>query len=260
MIWLKNPPDSLLNEINDYLENATENTPVLIITSDSFNTKSKTVNLINGSGVAVALGCYVQEGDNLRDTITGILQKNGFLIEPDATRLLCESLGADKGATLSELDKLMLYKGADKRITAMDVEASIAGSAVASSDDLWAFTLTGQLAKAQKKMNLLLEEGNAAVSIIRVLLYKLQQLMRVQAFIANGVSVDDAIKKGSAFIPFQYADVWKKIVQSWKPDDTQEAFFLTIEVEKNAKSGLNDQLVLKRFIGSLSQAGKKFCR
>ena len=92
-IWLKNPPDSLLNELNDYAQNANENTPVLIISSDSFNTKSKTVALINDSPNAVALGCYVQEGADLRATISDVLQKDGFLIEPEAMRFLCDSLG-----------------------------------------------------------------------------------------------------------------------------------------------------------------------
>ena len=46
VLWLKNPPDNLLNELDDYLTNASPDTPVLIITSDAFNTKSKTVNLI----------------------------------------------------------------------------------------------------------------------------------------------------------------------------------------------------------------------
>ena len=260
IIWLKNPSDTLLNEINDYLEQAKENTPVLIITSDSFNTKSKTVSLINDAPNAIALGCYVQEGADLRATITSVLQGQGFLIEPDAVQFLCESLGADKGATLSELDKLMLYKGNEKRICLEDVAACFAGSAVATSDDLWAFSLTGNLDKAQKKMNLLLAEGATAVSIIRIFLYKFQQLIRVQALIADGTNTDDAIKKVPPFIPFKYATTWRQIVLSWQPNFVKEAFYLTMEAEKNAKSGLPEQLVLKRFIGSLSQAGKKFCK
>lgn len=260
IIWIKNPSDSLLNELNDYLEKADENTPVLIVTSDSFNTKSKTVALINDSPNAVALGCYIQEGADLRATISEQLQKDGFLIEPEAVRFLCDSLGADKGATLSELNKLKLYKGDDKRITLSDAEACFAGSAVASSDDLWAFVLTGQLDKAQKKMILLLEEGASAVSIIRVFLNKFQQLIRVQGLMANGMNTDEAIKKVPPFIPFKYANTWRQIVLSWSSAAVKEAFYRTIEAEKNAKSGLPDQLLLKRFIGSLAQAGKKFCK
>ena len=206
------------------------------------------------------MGCYVQEGADLRATITSVLQGQGFLIEPDAVQFLCESLGADKGATLSELDKLMLYKGNEKRICLEDVAACFAGSAVATSDDLWAFSLTGNLDKAQKKMNWLLAEGATAVSIIRIFLYKFQQLIRVQALIADGTNTDDAIKKVPPFIPFKYATTWRQIVLSWQPNFVKEAFYLTMEAEKNAKSGLPEQLVLKRFIGSLSQAGKKFCK
>jgi len=260
IVWLKNPPDTLLNELNDYFEHAESDTPVVIISSDAFNTKSKTVSLLNDLPNVACLGCYLQEGADLRDTISSVLQKQGFLIEPDAMRLLCESLGSDKGATLSELEKLVIYKGQDKKVTLSDVEACVAGSAVATGDDLWAFTLTGQLDKAQKKMNLLLEEGTAAVAIIRIFLYKLQQLMRVQGLISNGMNADEAIKKVPPFIPFKYATVWKQIVLSWQPNFTKEAFFLTMEAEKNAKSGLNEQLILKRFLGALSQAGKKFCR
>lgn len=260
LLWLKNPPDNMLDEIDAYLTNANADTPVLVITSDSFNTKSKTVSLINDSPNAVALGCYLQEGNELRQTISDTLRANGYAINPDALAFLCESLGADKGATLSELDKLMLYKGEEKQIKLNDVTACFAGSAPTSMDDLLMSALSGDAKTAQKKMMLLLEEGTSCVAVIRSFLLKINQLLKVQGFMEQGLNADDAIKKTPPFIPFKYASLWKQIVLAWPVQFTIEAQKMTIEAEKNSKSGLPDVLVLTRFLASLCQGGKKFCR
>ncbi|MBE6449317.1 MAG: DNA polymerase III subunit delta [Alphaproteobacteria bacterium] len=260
ILWLKNPPDNLLDQLDAYISNANSDTPVLIITSDSFNTKSKTVTLINDLPNACALGFYLEEGAQLRQTISQTLQNNGFTILPEALSFLMESLGADKGATLSELDKLMLYKGDDKKITLDDVMACFAGFAPTSMEELLMSALSGDAMLAQKKMMLLLEEGTSCVAIIRSFLLKINQLLRVQAWMEAGLKADEAIKKTPPFISFKYADLWKKIVLSWPVNFTVEAQKMTIEAEKNSKSGLPDELVLTRFLASLCQGGKKFCR
>ena len=260
ILWLKNPPDNLLNELDDYLTNATTDTPILIITSDTFNTKSKTVNLVGESPVAVALGSYLQEGADLRQTIQSVLSNGGYTIMPDAMAFLSESLGADKGATLSELSKLMLYKGEEKQITLDDAQACFAGSAPASTDELLMAALSGDAKTTQKKMTLLVQEGTTSIAIIRAFLMKINQLLRVQGWIAQGMGVDEAIKKTPPFISFKYANLWKQIVLSWPTSFTIEAQRMAIEAEKNSKSGLPDNLVLSRFTASICQGGKKFCR
>ena len=260
LIWLKNPSDNLLDEIDGYLTKTTSDTPVLIITSDTFNTKSKTVSLMNDLPNAVALGCYLQEGNELRQTISDMLRINGYTIVPDALTFLCESLGADKGATLSELEKLMLYKGDEKQIALKDVTACFAGSAPTSMDELLMTALSGDAKTAQKKMMLLLEEGTSCVAVIRSFLLKINQLLKVQGFMEQGLNADDAIKKTPPFIPFKYTSLWKQIVLSWPLQFTIEAQRMTIEAEKNSKSGLPDVLVLTRYLASLCQGGKKFCR
>ena len=260
VLWLRNPPDNLLNELDDYLTNATSETPILVITSDSFNTKSKTVNLLNESPNAITLGCYLQEGAELRQTIQNVLSQSGYTIMPDAVAFLTESLGADKGATLSELSKLMLYKGDEKQITLDDAQACFAGSAPASMDELLMSALSGDAKTTQKKLNLLISEGTTSVAVIRAFLNKINQLLRVQGWMAQGAGVDEAIKKTPPFISFKYANLWKQIVLSWPTSFTVEAQKLAIEAEKNSKSGLPDDIVLARFTASICQGGKKFCR
>ena len=260
VLWLKNPPDNMLDEIDVYLIKANSDTPILIITSDSFNTKSKTVSLMNDLPNAVALGCYLQEGNELRQTISDTLRARGFTIGSDALSFLCDSLGVDKGATLSELDKLMLYKGSEKQVNLPDVVACFAGSAPTSMEELLMLALSGDVHAAQKKMTLLLEEGTSCVAIVRSFLMKINQLLKVQGLMEQGLNVDEAIKKTPPFISFKYAPLWKQIVLSWPLQFTIEAQKMTIEAERDSKSGLPDVLVLNRYLASLCQGGRKFCR
>lgn len=260
IIWLKSPPDSFVGELEWYFEYDALQKPVLIVSSDSFNTKSKTVALFNDEKNAVALASYLQEAADLRQTITDVIRQNGYVLQADALSFLQESLGADKGATLSELDKLMLYKGnEDKQITLQDAKACFAGSAPASMDELLMAALTGQAMLAQKKLTLLLQDGTTVVAILRSFLGKVNQLIRVQGYIAEGFSADEAIKKVPPFISFKQLPQWKQVVLSWSTKAAVEALKMTIEAEKNTRSNLPDVLILRRYVASMTQAGKKFC-
>ncbi|WP_026176278.1 DNA polymerase III subunit delta [Methylobacterium sp. 88A] len=74
---------------------------------------------------ALALPCYADDERALAELIDRTLQENGQRIAREARDILAMSLGGDRRASLSEIEKLALYARGQTEITLDDVEAVI---------------------------------------------------------------------------------------------------------------------------------------
>ena len=90
--------------------------------------------LCEGSARALALPCYPDEAKDLGTTITDALRGYGLSIAPDARDILIESLGGDRLATQSEIQKLALYAHGSGTVTSEDVEAIVSDVSGAGVD------------------------------------------------------------------------------------------------------------------------------
>jgi DNA polymerase-3 subunit delta len=87
--------------------------------------------LCEKSPKALALPCYPDDERALADLIDRTLQDQGLRIARDARDVLATSLGGDRGASLSEIEKLALYARGQGQVSLDDVEAvvsDVAGS------------------------------------------------------------------------------------------------------------------------------------
>lgn len=90
-------------------------------------------NLCETSAKALALPCYPDDARSLGELIERTLKARDLAIDRDAVALLAGSLGGDRLASLSEIEKLALYAAGRGRITSEDVEAvvsDVSGSAL----------------------------------------------------------------------------------------------------------------------------------
>lgn len=257
LIRFKNPSDTFVKEMEAYL-NADTGDAFVLMTADNLNTKSALVKLADGADRMGSLGCYPQEENDVRATIAGILSENGFIVAPEALVYLAQNLGADKGITLSEIQKLMLFMGDEKQVTLAHAEAAVGNGSAVSVDDLIMHVLSGQAGPAQRDFELLLQEGTASAQLTRAFVMKLNQLLIVLSKMKKGEPVDTAIRGTPPFIPFKYGALWKRIVLSWPESYAMEALDLMLTAEKNVKSGLPADLVCNRALTGLTAAGKKF--
>ncbi|SFG72770.1 DNA polymerase III subunit delta [Methylobacterium gossipiicola] len=87
--------------------------------------------LCEKSPKALAIPCYPDDERALADLIERTLQEHGLRIAREARDVLAASLGGDRGASLSEIEKLALYARGQDMVSLDDVEAI--GSDVAAS-------------------------------------------------------------------------------------------------------------------------------
>lgn len=81
--------------------------------------------LCEGSPRALALPCYADDARTLGDLIDRTLGARGLTIAREAREVLVGSLGGDRGASLSEIEKLALYADGQGTVSLDDVEAVV---------------------------------------------------------------------------------------------------------------------------------------
>ena len=81
--------------------------------------------LCEGSPRALAIPCYADDARTLGDLVDRTLAEHGLGIARDAREALVGSLGGDRRASLSEIEKLALYAAGQGTVSLDDVEAVV---------------------------------------------------------------------------------------------------------------------------------------
>lgn len=167
---------------------------LVVIDGGDLGAGSSLRRLIEGARHAAAIACYRDEGRGLAAFVDRLLQERDLGAEPEARAYLLEHLGADRGVTRAELDKLALYldgaaagpRGGVRRATLDDVAAVVGDSAALGLDDLVHAAALGQTAGVERCLDRLLGEGQAAVRLIRALANHFARLYHLALLVERG--------------------------------------------------------------------------
>ena len=124
---------------NDALENLLADPPqdaLVVIEAGDLKRGAPLRKIVEASPAGAALPCYADNDRDLARLVTRTLSEAGVSIDAGARDTLISLLGADRLATRSELDKLILHAGDKKRIDYDDVRAVIADSSALALDDV----------------------------------------------------------------------------------------------------------------------------
>lgn len=260
IVVYKNPSDTFLQTCDDFLKKEIPNV-YLIITSDTFSTKSALVKYLDGEKNALSIGCYQQEGKDVMQTIISTLSSKGYQILPDAAQHMTSLLGIDKGVTLSEIEKLITYMGPDnKKITLQDVENCAINAVSTPMDDLVIAVLAGNSSFFQKKWTLLMQEGISTVAITRSFINRINNLITSIQKVNQRTPIDTILKTTQPFIPYKYKEIWTSIITTWSKKNAFEALSLILDAERDCKTGLPAELICNRALTTLCGAARKIKR
>lgn len=115
--------------------------------------------LCEKSSRALAIPCYSDDARTLSELIETTLRERGLGIDRDARDLLAQSLGADRRASLSEIDKLALYAQGRERVELDDVEAIVSDVGASVLNTLIDAVFAGRMAEAEREARRFRQEG-----------------------------------------------------------------------------------------------------
>ena len=151
------------------------------------------------SGFA-AIACYEDDERVIKKFIADELLRHKVKFNLDATSILYEKFGKNRQIILAELEKILVFLGEEKNLTAELVEKLTASEAEISAnefvDNFAAQKFDLSLLAAEK----LFRDGFEAITLLRFLSNYLQKLYQARAEIdSSGISFDEAVKNQRLF-------------------------------------------------------------
>lgn len=218
---------------------------------------------------AAALPCYADDAGTLEHVINDTLARAGHTADPAATAFLVEHLGADRGVTLRELEKLCLYMapktnkatgiksagGTRAPITLDDVRTCIGEAGGARLDALIDTTASGDLAGLNANLARAREADLNAIAILSALSRHLQRLHQILGQIEDGGNLDTILRALRPPVHFSRQAALKRQCRLWSRRRLDRALGLIMEADAACKTtGMPDMALSGQTLIRVAQA------
>ena len=257
VVWVRQAADSCESACKSFLEMDTPADALVVLDAGDLSPRSKLRKLFEAAKNAACIPCYVDDARTLPDVIRQSLGAHGLSVDRDALSLLVQSLGSDRSVTRGELDKLALYMGGEKQITAEHVRAVVGDSGASGVDDAIYAAAGGDLGKLETALSRVLADGAGAVQIVRAAQRHFQRLHLARGNMAGGMSADEATKALRPPLLFTVADAFRGQLTLWSEDKLARAFEILTQAETDCKTtGLPAEAITGRALMALAQAAR----
>jgi len=254
VIRVREAGDSLAQTVKQVAEAAGDS--LIVLEAAAMPGRSKLRALVEAMANGASIACYPEEGRALQDAIEGALTAAGVRLEAEALRWLVEHMGSDRGSTRGEMEKLILYAGADRRLDLDAVRACVGDLAAASFDDAIYAALAGDVALADVSAERTLAEGMAPVAFTRGVLAHLGKLHLARGHMAAGLSAADATRALRPPVFFKRVAAFTQALNLWSPRKLVQAMDEVRRVELACKqTGALDGLLVRRMLLGLARQG-----
>jgi DNA polymerase III subunit delta len=208
-----------------------------------------------GSPRAAAIGCWPDTPRDRAAVIRDSLAAHRITASSDAAHYLVEHLGGDRLLTRSELDKLALYVGEGGRVELEDALLSVGDSAALELDDAIMAAGEGDVARLERVLGRVFQEGESPVSVIRALLRHLQRLHALAALVSTGTAVGEALRQARPPIFYKHEESFKRQLGLWSEVLLQPQLDHIAQAEINMKTtGLPAETLCRQAVTALAQA------
>lgn len=215
LVRIEGASDKLTPVVKEYLSNPSMDT-LVILEGDELGPKSSLRLLCERAKNAAALPCYVDDDNAAGQIIRRVFHEENKQIDQDAVIWLASNISGNRLKIRSEIEKIITFKGNEPSPVSLSDVMQICGAAGAQSFDDLIYAMAGNNPKAAMKAYLtLMDEGVADAAILRTIQNHFRRLHLVKSIIAEGKSVDEAMKSLMPPIFFKQEPDFKRQIQRW---------------------------------------------
>ncbi len=221
LIWLRNAGGAkgFLTVLGDLLADPPRDARLLLEAGDLKRAAANLRGLCEKADSAMALPSYADKTRDLERLIEEVLGGAGLALRAEARALLTASLGGDRLASRSELEKLALYADGQGEVTADDVLASIGDVAALSADALADTALTGDLRGLDRELGRLIKAGTDLNAILGTLLRSIAQLQDIRLTMeSQRLTAANAVQQARPPVFFTRRDAVTQALALWSAD------------------------------------------
>lgn len=212
--------------------------------------------LCEKSAKAAAIACYVADAEDTGRLARRMLAEAGIAVDTDAEEWLGSALVGDRLLARRELEKLVAFAGADRRLALDAVRSVVGDQSEASLDDL-AFALGDRdPAAVDAALGRLLADGAAPVAILRIIQ---RHVLRLHLALARVAAGEDAMAVSDSLNPFfRNRPRFLAQLRRWKRAEAEAALAVLVEAEERVKqTGIPDQATAGAALLAIARSGAK---
>lgn len=242
-----------LETLLPYLDNPVAGT-IFLVTGAKVDTRRKFFKKLKQVGQVLEfrrvydnqLPALVRElGDDLGVTFTAA-----------ALQLFCKRVGTNMTETRGELDKLISYLGERTMVEEDDVAAIVSDTRIESIFDLTDALGEGDISRSLRLLNRLLDEGQAPLMVLAMLIRHFRQLWKAHQLTARQTPQKDL--PGLIGISPYFLKGLVRQSGYYGMDDYREIFGRFLETDLALKSSGGDpRLLLERLLAAICARGRK---
>ena len=242
-----------------YMADVVKNPPgdaLIVVEAGVLRRDAAIVKLFEGASQAAAIPCYADEGRALLTLLDKALKDANVRLSRDAHAYVVARLGADRGATRMEIEKLVLYAESGGEISLDEAVAAIGDAGASGVDDLVYAVASGDITALHRTFDRLIADGVAPIAIVRSMVMHMTKL-RAVASRAETVGLESAIGGVRPPIFFKRKSAFEAQARKWSRPRLSLAIDRLIAVEIELKStGVSDSLALWRACFDVARAGR----
>jgi len=255
VVRFRDAPESAAGALEAFLDDSPGDA-LVVVQASNLSSRSKLRKLFEDKKNAAAVPCYADDERALNQLIHSTLKGQGISVSMEAMDHLTANLGADRGLSLAELEKLALYVGPNSTISLDDAIALVGDSSALSINDVIFAAASGDGLTADRALTRSYAEGVNPVTILRALGRHLMRLQLVRAKVDGGAPTDRAIKSLRPPIFFKLARQFRQQLSTWTGVKLTHALTLVLEAERQCKrSGSPSKELCGRTILQISRLG-----
>ncbi len=233
----------------------------LVLEGPGLAGRSKLRALLEKSAEAATIACYPADARSLVQTIRETLGAMDVAIESEALEWLSGQLGADQAVTVSEIEKLGLFVGPGGRADMAAVRECVGDLAGLSLEDALFAATAGQVAAADRALELAMAEGALAVQVVRAGLQHIQRLQRARATMAEGMSAEAAARAVRPPLFFRRVATFAAALGLWSPSALEWAARRMFEAERGCKTtALPGDVIARNAVIGIAQRAARLRR
>ena len=258
IVRVRDAGDALASAAREVLDGPGDS--LVVLEAGQLPARSKLRALVEASPRAAALACYPEEGRALRETVERTLAADRVTADPDAMAWLLDHLGADRAAVRGEAEKLALYAGPGGRLDLAAVRECIGDQAALDLDDALFAATAGDVAAADRSVDLGLAAGLAPVAAARGVLGHLSRLRQARLRMdEGGLSAAEAARAMQPPVFFRRQPQFTRALGLWSERALTAAMDEARATELACKrTGAPDALLVRRLVLALArQAGRR---
>jgi DNA polymerase-3 subunit delta len=182
---------------------------------------------------AAAIACYPDSADALAQLVRGALKVERVTISEEALAEAVSLLGADRGMTRQQIEKLVLYARGNDRLDIHDIRAIMGDEAEARVEEVCDAAGEGDWVKLDRALERLWAANVSPIGLLRVAMAHFQRLSLAKS--SRGENLETIMKRRPA-IHFSRASSFRAQAQRWSERRLQETLDLLLETEALAKA------------------------